>query len=146
MVAGPPRGGRTGSGLQADSSTSRSCEPSALSRTPASRGARPLELRAGVVRAPNERPGFHVRDAHGLARALVLGELVGRDPAIDRQVELRRLQVLAHRHQIAARVPQVGQRLGDLDVVSPIPRMRLDFVIWPGRRRLAIRSTSSERS
>ena len=38
-----------------------------------------------------------------LTDALVLGELVGRDPSVDRQVERRRLQVLTHRHQVAAR-------------------------------------------
>src|SRR6266511_2863425 len=68
---------------------------------------RSTELFPRVVRAPHERTGLDVADAERLARPLVLGELLGRDPAVHRQVEPRGLEVLAHGHDVAPRVGQV---------------------------------------
>ena len=112
--------------------------PLALSLPGAGQGGRrPLELLPRVIGAPNERSRLDVRDAEGLTDTLVVGELIGRHPAIHREVERRGLQVLADRHEVASGVAEVGQRVCHLRrLFSPIPRMRFDFVICPGAQAL----------
>ena len=81
----------------------------------------------GVVRAPTSGPASTWRDPQGLADARVLGELLGRDPPVDRQVERGRLQVLAHRQDVAAGLDEVAHRGGDLvrSLAHPQDQVRL---------------------
>ena len=98
--------------------------PSALRlggrRDPCLDGA--LQLFPGVVAGSDQRPRLDVGDPHLLADPLVLGELIGLDPAVDGQVVRGRLQVLAHREDVDAGVAEVGHRGGDLvGVARPSP-------------------------
>src|SRR5688572_711338 len=72
------------------------------------------QLFAGVVRGPDERTGLDVSEAHGHAGGRVIGKLLWRHPAVHGEMEFRRLQVLADRHEVDVCVPQILKRLGDL--------------------------------
>src|SRR4029450_5467088 len=85
----PPSPTRCGMGRMSDGARSVECS---------------TELFPSVVRAPHERTGLDVADAERLAGPLVLGELLGPHPPVHRQVEPRGLEVLAHGHDVAARL------------------------------------------
>ena len=110
------------------------------------RGPGPLELPPGVVRASHERPRLDVRDPHRLADALVLGELLRGDPTVDGQVAASSAAGTGPSSRGRTR-RRGGPRSASVtsDGVSPIPRIRFDFVIWPGRRR-SVRREHVERS
>src|SRR4051794_20406081 len=61
-----------------------------LKRSPSGHRVR-LDLLFGVIAAPHQRAGFDVAQAARFALGLPGGELVGVDPADDRQVLRRRL-------------------------------------------------------
>src|SRR6185503_7503136 len=60
------------------------------------RGPPDRGLLVGVVRAPHQRPGSNRLEAHRIGLVLEVGELLRRPVADDRQMLLRRTQVLAH--------------------------------------------------
>ena len=66
------------------------------------------------VRRPHQRAGQHAGEAERLGELLVLDELLGPDPALDRVMPHRGPQVLRDRDDVAARVVKVGQRGADL--------------------------------
>src|SRR6478609_583127 len=75
------------------------------------RGVRRL---AGVVAAAGERAGLDVVDAHGLADALELGELLGRDPPGHREVVGGGPQVLADGDDVDPDAPEIGEHADEL--------------------------------
>ena len=57
-----------------------------------------------VVGGADERPGFHVEEAHGESVVAEAGEGIRVDPARDREVPRRRLEVLPERDDVDAKV------------------------------------------
>ncbi len=87
---------------------------------------------ARPIRRPHQRAGQHSGEAEAVRELLVLDELLGLDPALDRVVAQRRPQVLGDGDDVAARVD--ADRVSAVRTssgVSPMPRMRLDLVTRP---------------
>ena len=91
-----------------------------------------IDSLAGVVARPHQRARLHVREAHRLRVGPDRVELGRCPPACDRQVLRARPQVLAERHDVDAdcRAGRPARR-GPRRSVSPMPRMRPDFVTRP---------------
>src|SRR5205085_9282527 len=74
-----------------------------------------------TLRGADERPGEDRAEPHRLALLAEPLELVGVHPAVDRDVLLARLQVLADRDDVDAGRAQVAQRLDNLVVALAEP-------------------------
>src|SRR5690349_411398 len=73
-----------------------------------------LVERAGPVGRTYERPGHDSGEADLVGLGLELDELLGLDPPLDGVVTHRRAEVLRDRDEVAARLVQVDESLGDL--------------------------------
>ena len=75
-----------------------------------------------MVARPRERARFDVTDAEFLADLLPAVELVGFDPACDREVMRRRPKVVADRDDVAPDAGEIGERTDHLVVGLTEPR------------------------
>ena len=86
-----------------------------------------------MVRGPNQRPGLNVGEAHLPATSRVLGEFIRRYPPVYWEVELRRLEVLAHGDDVAPGVGEVRKRFRNLlgSLAHPQDQVRLRDLTGP---------------
>jgi len=68
----------------------------------------------GVIAASHERPGFAVIEPERQGEVTIARELVGVDPSIHRQMDRRRLQVLANGQNLDTDLSDVPESLPNL--------------------------------
>src|SRR5512146_1431603 len=95
-----------------------------------------LDLLPGVIAGANERAGFDVLEAHRHADVAHVAELIGRDVAVDRNVRLRRPQILAERQDVDVHRPEVAH--DDLDLLEGLAHSEDDAALGRNVRRDAL--------